>query len=76
MFYAQDANTGLRMIRETDWFGRAGSRPPLANDVWAENAWRGYKRGESESSMGFNGTKRTRLTKWASCPRQLVHVLH
>ncbi|BDA44494.1 Structural maintenance of chromosomes protein 6 [Coccomyxa sp. Obi] len=58
-----DANTGLRMIRETDWFGRAGGRPALANDVWAENAWRGFKRGDSESSMGFNGTKKTRLTK-------------
>ncbi|CAL8470455.1 g9997 [Coccomyxa elongata] len=58
-----DANTGLGMIRETEWFGRAGGRMPLAHDVWAENAWRGYKRGDSESSMGFNGTKRTRLAK-------------
>jgi hypothetical protein len=62
---AQDKDTGMHMLRATDFFGRAEGRGALANDVWAENAWRGYVRGQTQTSMDFRGTRRARLSKCA-----------
>ncbi|EIE27067.1 P-loop containing nucleoside triphosphate hydrolase protein [Coccomyxa subellipsoidea C-169] len=59
-----DADAGLHMMRTTDWFRKISGRGALSNDVWAEDCWRGFVRGDTETAMPFRGTRRgARLSK-------------
>ncbi len=72
----QDADAGLHMMRTTDWFRKISGRGALANDVWAEDCWRGFVRGDTETAMPFRGTRRgARLSKCAPCTAS-VHPVH